>query len=334
MLERMLELMRHLYQRRVRAGSLDLDLPEALLDLTEAGRAVGVRLEQRNDAHRLIEEFMLEANRAVAERLRSDSLPLPYRIHEPPRTEDIDELNELLGAFGFAVEYDDEVRPRDVQRLLTRLETHPLCRVLSRQVLRALRQARYSTANVGHFGLAFPIYCHFTSPIRRYPDLLVHRQLGRLLDADAEGARNEGERLEADCEQSSRAEREAMDAERAMVDLKKCEFMMDHLLEPEAGAVVSVTAAGLFVELDAFPIEGLLRIDDLPGDRWHYLEDERALKGMRTRQRFRLGDRVVVEATNVSLRRRQIDFTLLRRLEAHDRAHRGSERKTKARKRA
>ena len=337
MLQRMLDLMRHLYRQRLRAGSLDLDLPEALLDLSAAGQAIGIRLEQRNDAHRIIEEFMLAANRAVAERLRADDMPIPYRIHEPPRPEDIDELNELLGAFGFAVEYQGEVKPRDVQQLLARLEAHPLCRVLSRQVLRALRQARYSTHNVGHFGLAFPIYCHFTSPIRRYPDLLVHRQLGRVLDGEPEAGRAEAERLQAHCEQSSTAERSAMEAERAMVDLKKCEFMMEHLLEPEPGAVVSVTAAGLFVELDAFPVEGLLRIDDLPGDRWQYLEEERALKGMRTRQRFRLGDRVVVEATNVSLRRRQIDFTLVRRLEGKKesihRGHRGAPRKAKTRAR-
>jgi ribonuclease R len=316
MLARMRAFMRVLYERRVRAGSLDLDLPEALLDLSATGRAVGVRLEQRNDAHRLIEEFMLEANRAVAEHLRDRDIPLPYRIHEPPEPEDIDELNELLGPFGVTVEYDGRVEPRDVQRALQRLQPHALARVLSRQVLRALRQARYSTENAGHFGLAFPIYCHFTSPIRRYPDLLVHRQLGRLFDGDAEHARAAAAALETASEQSSRAERDAMEAERAMVDLKKCEFMLDHLLEPEPASVVSITAAGLFVELDAYPIEGLVRIDDLPGDRWVFLEDERALKGLRTRRRYRLGDRVVVEATNVSMRRREIDFGMIEGLAA------------------
>lgn len=324
MLEQMRALMQTLYRRRVQAGSLDLDLPDALLDLSETGRAVGVRLEQRNDAHRIIEELMLEANRAVAEHLRGQSVPLPYRIHEPPRPEDIDELNELLGPFGVAAEYDGQVAPRDVQRLLARLEGHPLARVLSRQVLRALRQARYSTENAGHFGLAFAIYCHFTSPIRRYPDLLVHRQLGRLFDGNAETARADTETLERACAESSRAERDAMEAERAMVDLKKCELMLDHLLVEEPGTVVSVTAAGLFVELDAFPIEGLLRIDDLPGDRWRFLEDERALKGLRTRRRYRLGDRVVVEAVEVSLRRRQIDLRLVRRLGTYSKGLRGS----------
>ena len=314
-LRHMLALMRTLYANRVAAGSLDLDLPEALVDLSEEGRSIGVRLLARNDAHRLIEEFMLEANRAVATFLRDQRIPLPYRIHEPPDPDDIDDLNQFLQAFGFAVRYDGEVAPSDVQRLLDALQGHRLARVLSRQVLRSLKQAQYTTTNVGHFGLAFPIYCHFTSPIRRYPDLLVHRQLGRCFDGQTEAARADAEAIEAASVQSSQCEREAMEAERAMLDLRKAEFMLGHLHEPLPGTIVSVVSFGFFVELDAFPIEGLVRADDLAGDRYVLIEAERALKGVRTRQRFRLGDRVVVEATNVSLRRREIDFALLERLD-------------------
>ncbi|MGH7790252.1 MAG: ribonuclease R family protein, partial [Candidatus Binatia bacterium] len=314
-LEHLLALMRVLHARRVRAGSLDLDLPEALVDLSDEGRSVGVRLLQRNDAHRLIEELMLAANVAVAEHLRGHGLPLPYRIHEPPVARDVDELNELLQPFGFTVDYEEAVRPADVQRLLDRLEGHRLARVLSRQILRALRQARYSTENAGHFGLAFPIYCHFTSPIRRYPDLLVHRQLGRLFDGATDAAQAAAAALAADSARNSQSERGAMEAERAMLDLKKCEFMLEHLLEPEAATVVTVISAGAFVELDAYPIEGLVRAESIPGDRWVFVDTERALKGLRTRQRLRLGDRVVVEAIDVSLQRRQIDFSIVRRLE-------------------
>ena len=314
-LQAMLALMRVLYGNRLAAGSLDLDLPEALVDLSEEGRSIGVRLLERNDAHRLIEEFMLEANRAVATFLKDQRIPLPYRIHEPPDADDIDDLNAFLQAFGFTVRYHGRVEPRDVQRLLDQLQEHRLARVLSRQVLRSLKQAQYSTTNVGHFGLAFPIYCHFTSPIRRYPDLLVHRQLGRLFDGHSDAARAAGEALEAASVHSSQCEREAMEAERAMLDLKKAEFMLSHLLEPLPGTIVSVVSFGLFVELDAFPVEGLVRADDLAGDRYYFIEAERALKGMRSKQRFRLGDRVLVEATNVSLRRRQIDFALLKRLD-------------------
>ncbi len=312
----MLALMRTLYANRVAAGSLDLDLPEALIDLSEEGRSVGVRLLARNDAHRLIEELMLEANRAVAAFLREQRFPFPYRIHEPPDPDDIDDLNQFLQVFGFTVRYDGQVTSRDVQRLLNELQGHRLARVLSRQVLRSLKQAQYTTTNVGHFGLAFPIYCHFTSPIRRYPDLLVHRQLGRYFDGQAELAGADAEAIEAGSVQSSQCEREAMEAERAMLDLKKAEFMLNHLLEPQAGTIVSVVSFGFFVELDTVPIEGLVRADDLTDDRYYLIEAERALKGMRTRQRFRLGDRVLVEATNVSLRRRQIDFALLKRVDA------------------
>lgn len=310
----MLELTRKLLHKRLAAGSLDLDLPEAFVDLSEEGRSVGVRLFQRNDAHRLIEEFMLEANCAVAAFLTDRHVPLPYRIHEPPDTDDIDDLNEFLQVFGLTVHYDGEVRPQDVQHLLEQLDGHPLSRVLSRLVLRSLKQAQYRTANAGHFGLAFPTYCHFTSPIRRYPDLIVHRQLGRVFDGEVEAARSQAEAIEAASVQSSQCEREAMGAERAMLDLKKAEFMLDHLLEPQPGTIVSVLSFGFFVELDAYPIEGLVRADALTDERYSFIEEEHALKGLRTGKRFRLGDRVLVEATDVSLRRREIDFAVLERL--------------------
>jgi ribonuclease R len=277
---------------------------------------------QRNDAHRLIEEFMLEANRAVAIFLGASAIPLPYRIHEPPAPADVDELNEFIGAFGLRLAYEGRVTPRDVQRLLRRLDGHPLARVLSRQVLRALTKAQYSPANAGHFGLAFSDYCHFTSPIRRYPDLLVHRQLGRVFDGELDVARAQASALEKACVDSSRAERGAMEAERAMLDLKKAEFMLGHLLEAGPGTIVSVLKFGFFVELDAYPIEGLVRIETLTDDHYRFVETQRALVGLRKRQRHRLGDRVLVEATNVSLERRQIDFRVLERLGETKRAGR------------
>lgn len=313
-LRAMHELMTTLYRNRIRAGSLDLDLPEALVDLSEEGRSIGVRLFRRNDAHRLIEEFMLEANRAVATFLRDQQVSFPYRIHEPPDPSDIDTLNEFLAAFGFTVDYADRVQPADVQRVLDALQGHPLARVLSRHLLRSLTQARYSAINEGHFGLAFPIYCHFTSPIRRYPDLLVHRQLTSVIAGDVGAPRAEAESIAAASVESSQHERDAMEAERAMLDLKKTEFMLDHLLEPEAGTIVSVTSFGFFVELDAYPIEGLVRADALTDDRYVLIEGEQSLKGVRKGQRYRLGDRVLVEATNANLRRREIDFALLERL--------------------
>ncbi|HEY8514421.1 MAG TPA: ribonuclease R [Candidatus Binatia bacterium] len=312
-LRRMHELMRRLYARRMAAGSLDLDLPEALVDLSEEGRTIGLRLSQRNDAHRMIEEFMLEANQAVARHLEERGVPLPYRIHEPPRPDDIDALNDFLAAFGMHVDYEQTVEPPDVQRVLRDIAAHPLTTVLSRQVLRSLTQARYSTENVGHFGLAFRCYCHFTSPIRRYPDLLVHRQLGLVLDGRVDVARAQGAALEPLADSSSQREREAVDAERAMLDLKKAEFMLGHLLEPEPAVVVGVAPFGIFVELEAYPVEGLIRAEDLP-ERLVFDERAQMLVARRSGERFRLGDRLMVEATDVSLKRRQVTFALVERL--------------------
>lgn len=309
-LERMRDLMRLLYRRRVEAGSLDLDLPEAAVELSEEGRAVGVRYTERNDAHRMIEEFMLEANQAVAAELAEAKIPIPYRIHEPPEASDIYELNAFLHAAGAHIDTRSQITPVAVGNALRALRGHPLERVLSRQILRALKQARYDTENVGHFGLAFSLYCHFTSPIRRYPDLLVHRQLLQWLDGKGETARAAAPEIVAASEESSRREREAMEAERAMVDLKKAEFMLGHMLEPEAATVVSVAGFGFFAELDAYPVEGLVRIEDLPGE-WRFDDRSRSLYGVRSGRRLELGDRVVVEATEVSLARRQVTFGLL-----------------------
>lgn len=314
MLGNMRELMRTLYQRRIKRGSLDLDLPEALLDLSEEGRAVGLRFSMRNDAHRMVEEFMLEANKAVAGELGSRKIPCSYRIHEPPDPDDVEELNTTLEPYGLGIDYDVPVRPGNYQALLAGLKGHRLARPLSRLVLRSLKQAQYSTSNHGHFGLGFSDYCHFTSPIRRYPDLMVHRQLGRILDSKFDQALETGEEIAANSLHSSQREREAMGAERSMVDLKKAEFMLEHLLEEEEGTIVSVTAFGFFVELDAYPLEGLVHIDSLGEEDLFFDDTQRVLAGTRSGLSFRLGDRVRVICTNVSLQRRQIDFELIERL--------------------
>lgn len=311
MLRNMHGLMRVLYGNRVRKGSLDLDLPEALVDLSEEGRSVAIRLAQRNDAHRIVEEFMLEANQAVAIHLQEAGVPFPYRVHAPPDEQAIDKLNSALDAFGYAVSYDAEIKPVHIQKLLEEMKGHPLSKILARLVLRSLSQAQYTIQNVGHFGLAFQNYCHFTSPIRRYPDLLVHRQMRRLYEGKREEAAGLEERMAQASLESSQREREAMQAERDMADLKKAEFMLNHLLEPEEGTIISVQPFGFFVELDAFPVEGLVKVDTLGDDYYEHVEEDHALVGRNSGRRFSLGDRVLIECQNVSMKRRQIDFTLL-----------------------
>ena len=315
-LDAMRALMRLLLRRRLAAGALDLDLAEAVVDLDTGGHAVGVRRLERTDAHRLIEEFMLEANRAVAARLREKRIAFPYRIHEPPDPAALETLNETLAPFGLRLDWDGQVEPSDVQRLLAALAPHRLQRLLARQVLRAMAQARYAPRNAGHFGLAFPIYCHFTSPIRRYPDLLVHRQLGRLLDDDLAAAAADADTLERTCVETSLAERRAAEAERAMLDLKRAEFMRAHLGEPGPGTVVWVGERGLLVELDAYPVEGLVPIEHVDDGRWRWVEAARALVGPRGLGHVRVGDRVVVETIRATLQPSRIEFALCERLPA------------------
>ena len=310
-LTRMRGLMADLYEKRVRHGALDLDLPEPVVELSEEGRCVGLGLRERNDAHRIIEELMLEANCAVAEFLRDKDVAFPYRIHEPPEPAEMEELNEFMVRFGLRMRVEDPVRPRHVQELLDRLKGHRLERVLSRRLLRSLTQAQYSATNSGHFGLAFSLYCHFTSPIRRYPDLLVHRQLGRVFDGQSSPASEEIEAMESAAVLSSQAERSAMEAERAMLDLKRAEFMSGHLGEPFGGTVTSVASFGFFVELDDYPVEGVVRIADIEDDFYEIADDGGAFQGLRTHRIIAIGDRVVVEAVNVSLQRREVDFALI-----------------------
>lgn len=317
-LERMRELMRLLYARRLANGALDLDLPEPVVDLDDAGHAKNVRYAERNDAHRLIEEFMLEANQAVAAALAQDEIPIPYRIHEPPERSDVFELNRFLHTANVHIDTRGDITPGMVATALGELRGHALERVLSRQILRALKQARYDTQNVGHFGLAFSLYCHFTSPIRRYPDLLVHRQLVEWMEGRKTKAQAADAALASASEASSRRERDAMDAERAMLDLKKAEFMQGHMREPHAATIVSIAGFGFFAELDEFPVEGLVPIEDLPG-QWRFDDRDQVLYGTRSGRRLQLGDRVVVEATEVSIARRQITLQVLQMPEPRER---------------
>ena len=335
--ELMRELALILNRKRVKRGSIDFDLPEPLIEFDNFGEMTGVRRAPRNIAHRIIEEFMLAANEAVATHITA-AAPMVYRIHELPDPKKVLEFEELAAQFGVTLglaeaaarRFHETTRHRDgrktqrafevaapdikitsrhYQRLVAKIEGSPLERILSYLMLRSLKQARYSTDNVGHFALASDCYCHFTSPIRRYPDLLVHRALGALLDK-AEPV-HDPVRLAEFAERSSHTERRAGDAERELVEWKKVKFMVDRVGDEFPALIISTTKFGFFVELEEFFIEGLVPIDTIPGDRYGYHENSRRIVGARTRHQFSIGDRLTVRLDRVDGVDKRLQFSVV-----------------------
>jgi ribonuclease R len=312
----MAECARVLRARRLEAGSIDFDLPEADIILNSAGRIEAILKAERTEAHQMIEEFMLLANQTVARHLTDLKVPMLYRIHEPPDPEKISRFADLCLAFGHTLPSTVDVRPTTLQRLLEEVRGRPEEKLISTIMLRSMMQARYSEDNVGHFGLAFDCYTHFTSPIRRYPDLVVHRLVkaslpkGRVSKKRADSL---AKRLPHIAEKSSELERVAEAAEREMVELKKCQYMLGHIGERFDGYVSGVVAYGFFVELEELFVEGLVRLSDIPEDYFVFDEQTHSLIGDRSGKRFRLGDKVRVEVADVDIARRQIDFILPRR---------------------
>ena len=309
--ELMGELQEQLTAMRRRRGAIDFDLPEAKILVDEAGQVSGIEKRPRNRAHRVVEEFMLAANEAVALWFSSRQLPTIYRIHGTPDEEKLRGFIELAQAHGFAVP-EGTLDPRSLDELLTRLQGHPQQRALNTLLLRAMMQAVYSPEDDGHFGLAADHYLHFTSPIRRYPDLVVHRRLRE------EWARRDGqpgrlstvEELAELASRSSERERAAMEAEREIASYYAALFMKDKVGNRYPGTVAAVAEPGLFVELTPFFVEGLVRAETLPGmfdlDPVHH-----ALIDHGTGRAFRVGDPVEVQVADVSIERRRIDLALV-----------------------
>lgn len=311
-LRRLLEISLALRAIREKRGSLDFDLPEARVILNTRGEPTDIQRVLRLESHRLIEDYMILANEVVARRAARAGLPFLYRVHEPPDADRVEQLREFLATFGLRLGRGASVRPRDFQRLLVEVKGRPEENLISTVVLRSMKQARYSHENLGHFGLASHDYTHFTSPIRRYPDLVVHRLVCRAFVDRQELPR---ERLEAwlpaVARQSSERERVAVEAERDSIDLKKVEFMERHLGDEFNGTIAGVTAYGFYVLLDDFFVEGLVHVSNLEDDYYSFLEEQYALVGERKRRRFRLGDRVRVRVARVDREERQIDFLLV-----------------------
>jgi ribonuclease R len=310
-LKRLDALARVLRRQRRERGSIDFDLPEARVVLGTEGDPVDIRRVLRLESHRLIEDFMLLANEVVATEAVKRKFPILYRVHEPPASAKMEALRELLASVGHTLPRGD-VHPRVLQELLDRVAGRPEENLVSKVVLRSMMRARYSHENLGHFGLAADKYCHFTSPIRRYPDLVTHRTVVRALLEGSAIPEAWGEEMEGVADHSSVREQVAAAAERDSVELKKIEFMERHLGDEFEGTVSGVTAFGFFVLLDDFFVEGLVHVNGLRDDYYEFRDEEYSLVGSRRGKRFRLGDRVRVEVARLDKMERRIDFLLVR----------------------
>lgn len=310
------DLLRHAAQvrellraRRIKRGAVDFDLPEAKVVLDESGRPVDIVPRSRGVAESLIEELMLLANEAVAGELIRHRLPGLFRVHDEPGDDKMGQFRELIGALGYRL--PTTVTPKSLQKVLDEVKNKPEERVVNSALLRSMKQARYGPVNTGHFGLASKEYAHFTSPIRRYPDLWVHRVLSQFIDGTLRGA--DRTRLETIVnevgEQSSAREREAMEAERNSVEMKQAEYMKERLGEEYRAVISGVTNFGIFVELPNL-IEGLVRMEDLPRDYWVFDPVHYRLTGERTGRVFQLGQEVDVVLAAVDVALRRIDFRL------------------------
>lgn len=313
MFERMEELAAILRKKRMSRGSIDFDFPETKIILDEQGRPVEIKPYERNVATKIIEDFMLIANETVAQDYFWQELPFVYRTHENPDTEKIKKLSTFINNFGYTMKIgQDEIHPKELQKLLTKIDGTPEEALISRLTLRSMKQAKYATVSTGHFGLATPYYCHFTSPIRRYPDLQIHRIIkdnlrGRM---NAKRIAHYEKILPEVAKHSSETERVADEAERETEKLKKVEYMSGHIGEIFTGVISGVTEYGFYVELPN-TIEGMVHVTTLTDDYFHYSADAYELVGEVTNIHYKLGQKVSVMVMETDKIMRTIDFRLV-----------------------
>ncbi|QNO14377.1 ribonuclease R [Alkalicella caledoniensis] len=313
MFKQMHELMEILNSRRVKRGAIDFDFQEAKVELDSDGKPIAIVPRPRTIAEKIIEEFMLVANETVAEHVSRMELPFIYRIHEKPSTDKITSLNEFIHNFGFQLKGSAEkLHPKLLQELLDKVKGEKEEKIINTVVLRSMKQAKYTAENMGHFGLAAHYYTHFTSPIRRYPDLIVHRVLRWILTGQMSEKRikNLTKNLPLAGVHTSQLERRAEEAERETLDLKKVQYMERHLGEEFEGIISSVTNFGIFVELEN-TVEGLVHISNMTDDYYHYNEKAYSLVGEKSRRTFRLGEKVNIKVTKVNKEEKNIDFILI-----------------------
>lgn len=313
MFQLMKELSGILRAKRMQRGSIDFDFPETKMVLDAQGRPLDIKPYDRNVATKIIEDFMLLANETVAEDYFWQEIPFVYRTHESPDEDKIKKLATFINNFGHSMHLTNkEVRPKEIQKLLSKVEGTDEEGLISRLALRSMKQARYTPENTGHFGLAAPYYCHFTSPIRRYPDLQIHRIIkdnlrGRMSEERREHYANI---LTEVSKQSSQRERLAEEAERETIKLKKVEYMSERIGETFEGVISSITKWGIYVELPN-TIEGLIHVTNMHDDHYNYMEDTYEMVGEHTGKRYKLGQTVWVQVVGTDKLMRTIDFELV-----------------------
>ena len=321
MIRQMKQLSDILRERRGRRGSIDFDFPETKVILDEAGKPVDIRPYERNDATKIIEDFMLMANETVAEEYYWRELPFLYRTHDVPDEDKIKKLSTFINNFGYHIHVRNEVRPKEIQKLLDRVDGTPEEALISRLTLRSMKRARYTTENTGHFGLAAKYYTHFTSPIRRYPftspirrypDLQIHR----IIKENLRGRLNEDriahyeEILPKTAAQCSDRERRAEEAEREVVKMKKAEYMRSRIGEEYDGVVSGVTGWGIYVELEN-TVEGLVHVADMKDDHYEFVEQNYEMTGTHTGKTYKLGQTVRVRVTDADKLLRTVNFEIV-----------------------
>ena len=301
---------------RHKKGEIELDVKEAKITIDATGNIV-IPDYERLKSHEMIEQFMVTANETVAEFMTEQKAPFVYRIHEKPKAEKAEELKQFLISLGIATDYDSaNVKPEDYRKILQSVESLPIAAVVNRVMLRSMMKARYDPVNVGHFGLSSACYCHFTSPIRRYPDLCIHRVIKEVLDGNLTEAKEKYSSFVSEAAlQSSECEKKAVEAERDVDDLYKVVYTADHIGEDFDGVISGVTARGFFVEL-ANTVEGFVPYSSLPEDEYEYFEERFLLRGKQNS--FRIGEEVRVRVAGCDFGNREIDFHFLNKLKESD----------------
>ncbi|HZH67916.1 MAG TPA: RNB domain-containing ribonuclease, partial [Chitinophagales bacterium] len=302
-----------LRNKRFRDGSLNFDSKEVKFDLDENGKPIGVSVKQQLDAHRLVEDFMLLANRNVAHFLGKEmnangKLASIYRIHDEPDAEKLKDFSLFALKFGHRLNLDNPKKiASELNRLLLEIEGKPEEAILQQLAIRTMAKAVYTTENIGHYGLGFEYYTHFTSPIRRYPDVMIHRLLHRVLEKQKLIKKND---LDIICSHCSERERAALDAERSSIKYKMIEFMEDRIGEVFQGVISGIKTWGVYVELPSYNTEGMVRIDDFSDDNYVVDEKNMTIAGSHTGNKYLVGDQIYVRLTRVDKFRKTIDFSL------------------------